>query len=366
MIYNSLNYFRDIRHDFSFQSLPEKLESAQKLAVASLPLILALSRPLRAPISIGLGGVRTISNMFQLMNEVQKKDNQLKIVYHTIQSALTVAVLASTVLNPGRGIMMAALSDMLANAKECLACFENGRLAEEKYKLFLESFSRLILSSLFLAAVGYGTIELTLATLLVQMSLECYEACNHFKQGGKVGLLEGMLKLLTAGIHMRQAIPQAKLMYWKSTYQPVLEATLKQDAQGFIYLDVPNEYAQSLHDLFGKDSWTYLGPGEAGAHIKVMLNEDGQNLGKIAEIGQTFRFRIVSVESSELARPSAIIPEVAFLRLACPELQDLRTKYGLSSKIEGYYDFNLIFGIAKTRLKIYLPPLLRDWHLLVR
>ena len=41
--------------------------------------------------------------------------------------------------------------------------------------------------------------------------------------------------MLGAG-HMHQAIPQLKVLHWKSTHKPTLTAELKQDENGFVYV----------------------------------------------------------------------------------------------------------------------------------
>jgi hypothetical protein len=183
--------------------------------------------------------------------------------------------------------------------------------------------------------------------LLLQIALDLYFAQEYFKNGDYV---EGLCQAILGCVHMHQAIPQIKLLNWKLANNPSLYAELKQDAKGFVYLDIPDDYLSSLKELYnehGMELPPYFGEGRAGAHVSVILTTElsGAEGLKIDEIGQKFKFNIINVDA---VKPDGwqAVNKVHFLTLDCPEIESMRHKYGLNPKIE-HHDFHLTFGIEK-------------------
>lgn len=339
MVFHSVNYVRNFFYDFPTESKNERVMKLRNIGIAALP-VLSSYGPLRPSLNIGLGSSRALSQLFQSW-EALKGNKKIEMGYYLLQSCLSVTSVALSILHPIRGNIVFSVSDIIEESKDCLI-----HLREENYAKFFGAFARLVLGILYLGTICYGSIELTVALMALQIVLGCYESVSHFKKGE---LLEGLLKTLSTGIHIRQAIPQIKLLHWKNTYQPTLEAILKQDSKGFVYLDIQDEDLKSLYAAFKQAKMElppYFSPGMAGAHVSVILGNEARAGGiKVAEVGQKFTFRIAEVIS--LKPESSSLSKVWFLTLTSPEMDVLRVRYGLTPRIHGDHDFHLTFAIEK-------------------
>jgi hypothetical protein len=341
MILHSINYTRNFSHDYPTHISNESVNKFFKIIAAGFPL-LTFHSAWRNPITQGLGVVRTLSHLFEL-EQAAVGQRKIEIGYYLLQSCLSVASVGLSILNPVYGMIAASVSDIIADAKECLLHLRNGN-----YPKSFESLARLILSTLYLTTICYGSIELTVALMALQIVLGCYDSIESFKKGD---VIEGILTTLVTGMHIHQALPQTKLLYWKYSSRPVLQATLKQDSKGFTYLDIPDEDLKDLYSFFkqaGMELPPYFGPKMAGAHVSVIESQEMRQLKHvpIQEIGQTFHFRIAELTT---LKPIGFkgTSKVWFLTLACPQLETVRTRYGLAPRLHEDHDFHLTFAIEK-------------------
>jgi len=108
---------------------------------------------------------------------------------------------------------------------------------------------------------------------------------------------------------------------------------LKQDRSGFVYLKVDDHYIDQLFPLLHNREYRkppyFRRPNAPGAHISVIYSDE--HVYTIAELGQTFSFKILDM---------AIVPprtqEFVVIQVESPELEALRTKYGLSPLLKGH------------------------------
>jgi hypothetical protein len=243
--------------------------------------------------------------------------------------------------NPVFCFLASSVSDLLIAAQTCVQTLQKG-----DYKEALKSVFHVSLNLLFLAAICYGAIELTVACMLVQIALDLYDFAKHFKAGN---YLEGGCQLLLGAGRLYQLTPQLKLLHWKMSHNPTLNGELKQAKNGFVYVDIPDEQLYSLFELYksqGMELPPYFEKGMAGAHISAILSQEMAKSGiTLNDIGKKFSFRIASVDS---VRPDGWkdVNKVHFLTLSCPELENLRMRHGFSQKIYDH-DFHLTFAIEK-------------------
>lgn len=327
-ILHPVNYFRDFQKDF-----PPILRSTVAISALSL---LTTHQPFAKALTPVFNCFRTVTHLSLLVELLkQNQINRLDAAYHLLQSGLSVSILGLSILNPIYGMAGSALTDMISNAKECLIYLKKGQ-----HKESIEALARLTLSSLFLGTICYGSIELTVAMLILQIVLQCYESIQHFKNGEHI---EGLLKALTAGIYINRTIPQAKVLQWIGDYKPKMEAVLRQDERGFVYLDIPDDYILSLHEHLEKDATLppYFGPGKSGAHVSIIATLE--MAGEISELGKTFEFRIAQTDSLKPLHFDGV-SQVSFLTLACPEMESLRIKYGFTPRLNGH-DFHLTYAL---------------------
>jgi hypothetical protein len=133
---------------------------------------------------------------------------------------------------------------------------------------------------------------------------------------------------------------------------------LKKNKQGFIYLDVGNQFINSMLPYLRPEGLTrppyfnlFIAPG--GAHIPIISKResDFHYLDEIKELDQTFSFVIEGLYSS---KPDTWpeVEEVWFLKVQSTELEALRHRYFLTALPNGH-DFHIAIAV-KPRSKSIL------------
>lgn len=121
---------------------------------------------------------------------------------------------------------------------------------------------------------------------------------------------------------------------------------LKQDADGFVYLELSDNFVAELFPLLGNQE---LEPCLAGQIPVIMPHEWAlrKGLGELKELGDAFSFEITNLSAFQPMRwPD--VEKVYFLRLHCPELERLREKFLLPSRILGH-DFHVPIAFKPVR-----------------
>ena len=339
MINHPVTYHRDFRHDFPPllpDAQPDLWEKCQKRALAAIAL-LTLYRPCRGPLSVGMSALRSITHTAQMVEHL-KRGEVGEGCFNFLHVSLATAAVALFFFNPIFCFLASSVSDLILNSRDLIEQLQKGN-----FQKAAEAFVFMTLDCLFLLSFCYGSIEITVACMLAQVLLDLYLSRQHFMKGD---YFEGVCQTILGAGHVHQAIPQLKVLHWKCTHKPTLTAELKQDENGFVYLDISDEYVYSLYKSCGEPGMElppYFGEGRAGAHVTAIPEFHGL---RPEDIGKKFSFRIVSADS---IRPDGWkgVDQVSFLTLSCPQLEKFRTSYGLSPKIDGH-DFHLTFGIHRS------------------
>ena len=343
MISHPLIYYRDFQHDLSNLFKTGKIrESYQKKILAILPLI-ALHEPFRRPLTLGMNSLRTVSNISQLIKHLKAR-NDKEGAYSLLQVSLGTGAVGLFFFNPILSQLSASTGDLISNSR---AFMERAKAGDRQKAI--ESLSAMALDTLFLASFCYGSIEITVACMILQIGTNMIYTGQHLKKGN---YFEGICQAIVTGSQINQAIPQLKLLQWVWKHKPVLSAELKQDKNGFTYLDIPDEYVRSLFKYFEIDQAQlppYFGRKMAGAHVSILSsNEMKMKPGlTIGELGKKFDFRIVDMRS---LKPEGWkgVDKVYFLTLRCLEAESMRSGYGFSPEISEHHDFHLTFGMQKS------------------
>lgn len=302
-------------------------------AIAALPL-LALHRPCRLPLSMALSGARVITQMKATLKALERKDIT-QAAYQFFHSCLNTAAFGFLFFHPVLSYTVTSFSDLINHMDELkmFVCMGEAWSA-------CNAFSKGMLDGLFLASILYGSIEIIVLCGTIQIILELYNSGKHFKNGD---YFEGFCQGILAAAHLKQAIPQYKLLQWKYETAPLLEGTLRRNDQGFVYLDIPDEQIFSLLKYCGKmgiEPPPYFKKGMAGGHISVIAATE--KTGQIAKLGQKFSFRISHVDSFDQGTK-----KIHLVAVACPELEQVRLEQGLSRRLGGDHDFHITYGIEK-------------------
>jgi hypothetical protein len=120
------------------------------------------------------------------------------------------------------------------------------------------------------------------------------------------------------------------------------QGVLKQKENGFIYLDVSNDFIKLIAPLLEYPGELRLPPTakrSIGAHISVFYEkEDITPL----ELNSTFSFEIKDIRSFTNHTRDGL-KKLYVIAINSPELESLRCKYGCSSKLNGH-DFHISIG----------------------
>lgn len=124
---------------------------------------------------------------------------------------------------------------------------------------------------------------------------------------------------------------------------------LKQKDNGYLYLDVSNEFISEILPLIEAQGKIvpprhYTSKKGIGAHISVMYeNEQILNeIWEIQELGQEFSFHVMELRTVKLNKDGKM-KKLWLLAVSAPELEALRESYGLSSKLKNH-DFHITIG----------------------
>jgi len=316
-------FVRDFWNDFKIKN-HERIQSA---ALAALSLV-SLYRPFLGPLSVIMSSVRSIFEMQSLHDLVQKGELR-EAAFHYVAAALSTAAVALFFFRPVLCFFTSSVCDFLLNAR-ALALHLQAKDAQKA----LESLAFMALDLLFIASFCYGAVEVVVACVAVQILLDVYLAVQHFINRR---YFEGACQSIVGGFHIFRGIPQFRLLQWKNQTHPPQTAVLRQDAKGFVYLDVPDETLQSLRAYCTGDHVKeppYFKPGMAGAHVSVMFPGEVGHL-RAEDIGRKFSLRYVHVDS---------VNGYHFVALSSPELEQLRASYGLAQRLHSDHDFHLTFG----------------------
>ena len=118
------------------------------------------------------------------------------------------------------------------------------------------------------------------------------------------------------------------------------EGILKQTLDGFLYVELPEEYVFELIPLISTGSACpppYFDKGKIGAHISVAYSEEMESIrpSKIPYLGKKVFFSIRNLEKVELQN-SKLGSEVYFLTVESPQIAEIRSSLDLPPKIKSY------------------------------
>jgi len=131
-----------------------------------------------------------------------------------------------------------------------------------------------------------------------------------------------------------------------------MKGELKQDDEGFVYIDINNDFIDGMYPLIDEDGAEkppYFDKDGVGAHVSVIspdeLDEDNEL--KIEELGDDINFKIKEVYSTNPAGWDEM-SKVWFVSIDAPDLKKIRKKYDLPEtyKDKGH-DFHITIGVQR-------------------
>jgi len=114
-----------------------------------------------------------------------------------------------------------------------------------------------------------------------------------------------------------------------------------QKSGSYAVLDVPQDFVDAIYEAIKEDG---MEKPDDNAHISVMTDEELNGVKPIEEDGNTYEFKITSVDSVEPFGWDEM-ERVWFVRCLSPQLEELREKYGLTPLMNGGHNFHITVAV---------------------
>ncbi len=233
-------YHRQYENDLLEKSSdPSYVDTAKRAVHIAVPF-LSLYKPLAGAISLGMGSLRVLTNGVGALNA---KDGS-SCAFQVIQVGLATLALAGTLYHFTLGLYLTTGADLITN----LATVFKG-LYNREYRQAGEAALQALTSSLYLAIMVLGSLEVILASILVQALVSLYQARDEWQKGRTP---EAIAKSLMGMIRLYQAGGQAQLIQKRNRLQTRYQGMIKriQDGKKIDHLwDHPLVKGAKLTDL---------------------------------------------------------------------------------------------------------------------
>lgn len=239
-------YHREYANDVVFDhthmpGAPTETPLYQRIACTSLPF-LSLYKPLSMPISLTMGSLRIASNLSGCYTIYQQGDIAA-VSYQLLQAVIAIVALVGTVLAHPTGMLIATGHDIIIEIAHLASHLQNGEFLKSA-----EDCANLLNNVLYLGMCVTGGLELSIASIAIQILLNLYHSQEDFKNGK---WLEGACHILMAGIRCTQMnnliqmhalkckLFEERIKQYESNSEglsPLLCAIEKQDNEAAMYL----------------------------------------------------------------------------------------------------------------------------------
>lgn len=214
-------YDNDVKHLKPKNSI---IQQAQRISIIALPF-LSLYKPLGFAISIVMNATRSFSCLNQLRDAIIRGERK-DIGIGLLQSCLAILGIAGSIFYNVYGMMITTGQDVLINFNELLQFLHYG-----EYEQALDKFLSLTCNSLYLTTFVYGTLEIVILSLAVQIIVEAFKSQALFRKfknnGNFLDLIEGFAHLAMGGIRGNQLATQIRTLQFKWNLEKILKSTTK-------------------------------------------------------------------------------------------------------------------------------------------
>ncbi|MDN3506189.1 MAG: hypothetical protein P0S96_03065 [Simkaniaceae bacterium] len=209
-------YEKDLAQDKTSESY---LEIAKRSAHIALPF-LSLYQPVGRALSLSMGSVRVLSSGAGIVsaNSLQEGAQQV------FQVGLATLALAGTLYNFTLGLYITTGADLTANLVKILE-----RLYQLQYKEAGEELLQALSSGIYLAIMMTGSLEVVLASLLIQAFVSFVQAREEWSQGR---IPEALAKTLMGMIRLYQGKQQMEIIERRNELQRQYATFVKRIQEG--------------------------------------------------------------------------------------------------------------------------------------
>ncbi|GAB4230389.1 MAG: hypothetical protein Tsb0021_08420 [Chlamydiales bacterium] len=234
-------YLRWERILHSYLPDPEKRQVAQRIAVAALPY-LSLYAPVGRAMTIGYGALNLHHRLCDI-KQSWKQGDRIHLCRTSLKVVAAAFVLWSSVLNRPITIVITSAGDIYQDLKDL-----SSALQQKDLEKALDTLIHLINGSFYLAAILYGSLELLLASLIIQACKELYQSAKECRRDHRI---ETAAHLGMALVRLFQTRPLALTIKRKwdlfekyALFKEQIDQTKKGVPSKNHPLGNPSEYAQ--------------------------------------------------------------------------------------------------------------------------
>ncbi len=196
IIYDNKYYQRQFENDLPKANVIVGMETAKRVTLIVLPFI-SLYGPAGKGISIAMGSTRCVTHLFEGGLALYHKD-VWAVGGHMTQVALAAMAVAATVFSFQVGLLITTVADIGTSLTTVM-----NHLTEGEYEKALAEMLQAASSMLYLSIMLTGSLELTLASFLLQGAISLYQAQDEWKAGRWP---EFIAKLIMGSLRFNQAL----------------------------------------------------------------------------------------------------------------------------------------------------------------
>jgi hypothetical protein len=258
------------------------LEHGKRAALVALPFV-SLYRPIGSHLALGVGAIRTVTCFSQLADAIQQGKNR-EIPSQLIQSSIAAISLAGTFFAHPIGMVVTTVQDLALDAIHLKAHLDKG-----EYQKAFELCLNILNNSLYLAMLSRGGLELTIASLAMQILIGIYQAQAELKQGY---YLEGWGHIFMAMLRGNQLVGQVKVLQMQKLMEIMLAKAqernpdpaqiLKEESEERITLSLKNADTLDANQI-DKGAAKKI-KEEAHKELIDVLNKYGNNKYKVSAL----------------------------------------------------------------------------------
>lgn len=190
---------------------------AKRTAVTALPL-LSLHKPFSGVISLATNSVRSVCHLSLCFESIRNGDSIRASSYELFQLALSVTALAACIFNFTIGLYVITSVDILTSLKELIS-----ELAAKNHSRAFEEALSLTTSSLYLAMLVLGSLEVALAFFVIQALHSFYLSKSDFNKGRYIEAFGKALMGFARGYQAKQQVhliqKRRRLLKMKKLYE---------------------------------------------------------------------------------------------------------------------------------------------------
>ena len=182
------------------------VNTAQRVGMTALPF-LSLCKPLSLPISLGMGAARTYTCASVLFTTIQSGDAG-QIAYQFIQTTVAVIALAGTLFAHPTGMLITTGHDLIVAIAQLAE-----HLQKQEYQQAMECCFSIINNVLYFSLFLHGGLELSIASLTVQILLGIYTSRAEFMKGNYIEAAGHLGMSLFRGQQLREQVQMLQMQY---------------------------------------------------------------------------------------------------------------------------------------------------------